>query len=66
MSPYFEVPRGWVRLRLVNASLSRIYQLKFDDDRQFQIIAQDQGFLSEAKTVQQVTLAPSEAIGVIS
>ncbi|MFD0966006.1 multicopper oxidase domain-containing protein [Seminibacterium arietis] len=65
VSPYFEVPRGWVRLRLVNASLSRIYQLKFDDDRQFQIIAQDQGFLSEAKTVQQVTLAPSERLELL-
>jgi suppressor of ftsI len=32
-SPYVEVSRGWVRLRLLNASNSRRYQLQMSDGR---------------------------------
>lgn len=64
-APYLNVPRGWVRLRLVNASLSRSYDLHFDDDREFHIIAQDQGFLSQAKITRLVHLSPSERVELL-
>lgn len=64
-APYITVTRGWIRLRLVNASLSRAYELRFDDEREFQIIAQDLGFLPQAKTVNAVTLAPGERIELL-
>ncbi len=64
-APYITVTRGWVRLRLVNASLSRVYDLRFDDERDFQIIAQEQGFLPQAKTVNTVMLVPGERIELL-
>jgi suppressor of ftsI len=43
-SPYVEVSRGWVRLRLLNASNSRRYQLQMSDGRLLHVISGDQGF----------------------
>lgn len=59
-NPYVEVSRGWVRLRLLNASNSRRYQLQMSDSRPFNVIASDQGFLPLPVTVQQLSLAPGE------
>ncbi|MDO5071471.1 MAG: multicopper oxidase domain-containing protein [Pasteurella multocida] len=59
-APYVNVPRGWVRLRLVNASLSRHYELRLDDEREMRLIASDQGFLPQAKVLKSIVLAPSE------
>ncbi|WP_439287386.1 multicopper oxidase domain-containing protein [Lonepinella sp. BR2357] len=64
-SPYLSVARGWVRLRLLNASLSRAYELRFDDERDFLIIAQDQGFLPEPKTVKSVMLGSGERLEIL-
>jgi len=59
-NPYVEVSRGWVRLRLLNASNSRRYQLAMSDNRPFNVIASDQGFLPAPVAVQQLSLAPGE------
>lgn len=59
-SPLVEVSRGWVRLRLLNASNSRRYQLTLSDGRPLQVIASDQGFLPAPVAVQQLSLAPGE------
>ncbi|XWY20748.1 multicopper oxidase domain-containing protein [Bisgaard Taxon 45] len=64
-APYLNVPRGWVRLRLVNASLSRHYELRLDDDRDMRLIATDQGFLPQAKILKSIVLAPSERIELL-
>ncbi len=52
--------RGWVRLRLLNASNARRYQLQMSDGRPFNVIAGDQGFLPAPVAVQQLSLAPGE------
>lgn len=59
-NPYVEVSRGWVRLRLLNASNSRRYQLLMSDNRPFNVIASDQGFLPAPVAVNQLSLAPGE------
>ena len=59
-NPYLEVSRGWVRLRLLNASNARRYQLSMSDNRPFTVIASDQGFLPAPMAVQQLSLAPGE------
>lgn len=59
-SPYVEVSRGWVRLRLLNASNSRRYQLQMSDGRAFSVISSDQGFLPAPVSVKQLSLAPGE------
>ncbi|EGT0042364.1 cell division protein FtsP [Cronobacter sakazakii] len=59
-SPYVEVSRGWVRLRLLNASNARRYQLQMSDGRPLHVIAGDQGFLPAPVAVKQLALAPGE------
>lgn len=59
-NPYVEVSRGWVRLRLLNASNARRYQLRMSDGRPFNVIASDQGFLPAPVAVEQLSLAPGE------
>ncbi len=58
--PYVEVSRGWVRLRLLNASNSRRYVMKISDGRPFAMIASDQGFLTAPVNIQELSLAPGE------
>ncbi len=58
--PYVAVSRGWVRLRLLNASNARRYDLTMSDNQPFNVIASDQGFLPAPVTVQQLSLAPGE------
>ncbi|MEA1062372.1 cell division protein FtsP [Erwinia sp. HR93] len=59
-SPWVEVSRGWVRLRLLNASNARRYQLQFSDGRPLHVITSDQGFLPAPVSVKQLSLAPGE------
>lgn len=65
ISPHFNVQRGWIRLRLLNASVSRDYDLRFENDHPMYLIAQDQGFLPQSKKIQQLHLAPSERAEVL-
>jgi suppressor of ftsI len=59
-SPCVEVSRGWVRLRLLNASNARRYLLSLSDKRPFVVIATDLGFLPAPISVQHLSLAPGE------
>ncbi|MDE9539009.1 cell division protein FtsP [Xenorhabdus bovienii] len=59
-NPFIEVARGWIRLRLLNASNARRYQLQLSDGRPFYMIGTDQGLLPAPVTVQQLSLAPGE------
>lgn len=64
-APYLNVARGWIRLRLLNASLSRSYELRFDDEREMLLIAQDQGFLPESKPIKSLWLAAGERAEIL-
>ncbi|MDG2916052.1 multicopper oxidase domain-containing protein [Bisgaard Taxon 10/6] len=64
-APFINVGRGWIRLRILNASVSRGYSLQFDDEREFLLIAKDQGFLPEAKTVKSVFVGTGERIEIL-
>ncbi|MBD2810691.1 cell division protein FtsP [Xenorhabdus sp. Vera] len=59
-NPFVEVARGWVRLRLLNASNARRYQLQLSDGRPFYMIGTDQGLLPAPVVVQELPLAPGE------
>ncbi len=59
-NPFIEVARGWIRLRLLNASNSRRYSLKMSDDRPMHVIASDLGLLPVPVPVPQISLAPGE------
>lgn len=64
-SPYLNVPRGWVRLRLVNASLSRDYELRLDNEASLHLIATGLGMLAEPVEMKTIRLAPSERVEVL-
>ncbi|PIJ49865.1 cell division protein FtsP [Erwinia sp. OLTSP20] len=59
-NPYVEVSRGWVRLRLLNASNARRFELTMSDNRPFTVITSDQGYLPAPLNIQQLPLAPGE------
>lgn len=64
-APFLDVPRGWVRLRLVNASLARAYDLRLDNDQDITIIAKDLGFLPQGQVVKSFVLAPGERTEIL-
>lgn len=58
--PYIEVSRGWIRLRLVNASNARRYELQANDGRSLYLIASDQGLLTAPVELKSIPMAPGE------
>lgn len=64
-SSYHNVTRGWVRLRIVNASLSRAYELRLDNEKPLHLIATGLGMLAEPVEMPSITLAPSARIEVL-
>lgn len=56
---------GLIRLRLLNASLARAYDLRLDNDQEMLLIAQDLGFLPKAKSVKSLVLSPGERAEIL-
>ncbi len=65
MRPLLKVERPLIRLRLLNGSNARIYQLEFDDGRPFHLIGSDGGLLEHPVTLHAITLAPAERAEVL-
>lgn len=64
-SPYLSVQAGWIRLRIVNASLSRAYELRLDNGQPLQLIATGMGMFEKPIAMPMVPLAPSERVEVL-
>lgn len=64
-APYLDVPRGWVRLRLLNGSLARAYDLRLDNDKPMLLIARELGFLNAPQAIDKLVLAPGERAEVL-
>lgn len=64
-SAYLNINRGWVRLRIVNASLSRPYELQLDNEQPLYLIATGQGMLAAPVEQKVIRLAPSERVEVL-
>lgn len=64
-SPYLNVAKGWMRLRIVNASVSRRYELRLDNDKPLYVIGTGMGFFAEPLEQESVPLAPSERIEIL-
>lgn len=58
--PYIKVARGWLRLRLLNASNSRRYILEISDKRPFYLIGSDQGLLPAPVSIERLPMPPGE------
>ena len=63
--PAATVPKGVVRLRLINGSNARIYTLAIDDGRDMHLVGTDAGLLDKPISLQMITLAPGERIEVL-
>ena len=59
------VPKGIVRLRLLNGSNARIYRLQFSDARPMHLIATDNGYLPEPRQLNDLRLSPGERAEVL-
>ena len=63
--PHLRVTTERVRLRLLNASTARIYEIGFSDDRGFELIATEQGLLERTEQLQRIRLAPGERAEIV-
>lgn len=60
--PYLDVTTRLVRLRILNGSNARVYNLRFDDGRPFHVVGNDCGLLARPVPVDEVTLSPAERV----
>ncbi len=65
IAPRLQLPEGPTRLRLLNASDSRSFQLAFDDARPLVIVGVDGGRLNNPVSVSDVILGPGERVEII-
>lgn len=64
-APCPEVSTTWYRLRILNGSTARIYNLALSNDMPFILIGNDGGLLSNAQSVDTILLAPGERADVL-
>jgi FtsP/CotA-like multicopper oxidase with cupredoxin domain len=60
-----KVPQKRVRLRLLNAARARVFRLFMDDERSFQLIAGDGGYVPVPDEIDTLILAPGERAEII-
>ncbi|MEM6162289.1 multicopper oxidase CueO [Erwinia sp. P6884] len=63
--PQLAVPRGWLRLRLLNGCNARSLNLTASDNRTLYVIASDGGLLAEPVAVTQLPMLPGERFEVL-
>lgn len=63
--PYVEVSTERVRLRLLNAAVTRVFDFGFSDDRDFQVVGSDGGLLPAPVTADRLRLSPGERAEVV-
>jgi FtsP/CotA-like multicopper oxidase with cupredoxin domain len=65
VAPVAKVPRGLVRLRLLNAANAQNYELRLSDLREFHVIASDSGFLPAPVAKSQLRISPAERYEIL-
>lgn len=63
--PYLNVPGQMVRMRILNASAARVYNLGFSDNRTFYVIGSDGGLLPTPYATNRMLLSNGERIEII-
>ena len=63
--PHLGVSAERVRLRLLNASGARIYNIGFADDREFDLIATEGGLLEAPGAMERIQLSPGERAEIV-
>ncbi|WP_010093540.1 multicopper oxidase family protein [Ornithinibacillus scapharcae] len=65
ISPYLEVPKGMVRLRLLNGSNGRTYHFELNNGQSFYQIATDGGFLEKPVEMDSIRMSPAERAEIL-
>lgn len=65
IGPVAAVPKGIVRLRLINGSNARVYNLSTEDGRPLHLIANDGGYLPATLPIGRLRLSPGERAEVL-
>lgn len=63
---HLDVRTSRIRLRILNGSSGRIYNLGFDDDSTFEIIGTDGGLLSNPVPLNRIQLSPGERAEIVA
>ncbi|MDQ3110281.1 MAG: multicopper oxidase domain-containing protein, partial [Bacteroidota bacterium] len=63
--PYLDCPQQVVRLRVLNASNARVYNLGFSDNRNFYVIASDASLLSQPYLTNRLMLGNGERVEIL-
>jgi blue copper oxidase len=63
--PYLDVVTQRVRLRLLNASVERVFSFGFSDNRDFTMIASDGGLLPAPVSLHRLLLSPGERAEIV-
>lgn len=64
-SNYLNAATRWYRLRLLNGSTARAYNLKFSNGMTFQLIGSDGGLLAAPNALTSILLAPGERADIL-
>ena len=64
-SPFASVSKGWYRLRILNGSTARVYNLAFSNNMTFHVIGADGGLLAVPENVTSLMLGPGERADVL-
>ncbi|BBY31591.1 multicopper oxidase domain-containing protein [Mycolicibacterium sediminis] len=62
---YLDAKRSRIRLRILNGSTMRVFNVAFADDRQYQIVASDGGYLEKPKPATSVIVSPGERVEIV-
>ncbi len=65
IDPYLDLPAQIVRLRLLNGSSMRVFNIGLSDNRTFYMIASDGGLLSEALPLTRLQMGPGERAEIL-
>ncbi len=65
LGPFFDASTELVRLRLLNASASRIYRFGFSDERPFSMVATEGGLLPAPVELTHLQLTPAERAEIV-
>lgn len=64
-APFYDVADRYYRLRLLNGSTARVYNIAFSDNLSFDVIGADGGLLPQPATVNSLLLGPGERIDIL-
>lgn len=64
-SPYHNVATRWYRLRVLNGSTARVYNLALSNGASFTVIGADGGLLATAENANNLLLAPGERADIL-